>query len=149
MKTTICFDMDGTIADFYGVSDWLDCLQCGDASPYAEAEPLLCMSTLARRIHQLQKLGCEVKIISWLSKSGDDDFMEEIAEAKLEWLARHLPSVTFDEICIIPYGTPKVLYGDGILFDDEQKNRDYWEDCGFTAYDEKDILNILKKVAEM
>lgn len=149
MKRTICFDMDGTLADFYGVEDWLACLQNHDASPYREAEPLLPMNALARRLHQLQALGFEIKIISWLSKSGDEDFFEEIIDAKLEWLARHLPSVVFDEICIIPYGTPKVLYGEDILFDDERANREYWADCGFTAYDADDILNVLKKVTEM
>ena len=146
---TICFDMDGTLADFYGVNNWLSYLQDEDSFPYYAAEPLVNMSALARRIHQLQALGHEVKIVSWLSKNGTDDFMDEIAEAKLAWLSAHLPSVQFDEICIIPYGTPKVLCGEDILFDDEQANRDYWEDCGFTAYDEKDILKVLKRIAEM
>lgn len=33
----ICFDMDGTIADLYGVENWLDYLIAEDVKPYAEA----------------------------------------------------------------------------------------------------------------
>ena len=32
---TIWFDMDGTIANLYGVDNWLDKLHASDASPYA------------------------------------------------------------------------------------------------------------------
>lgn len=141
MKKEICFDMDGTIADLYGVSDWLACLIDEDESVYREAMPLLNMALFARLLNSLQRKGYALHIISWLSKSGSDDFMEAITEAKLDWLAEHLPSVHFDLIDIVPYGTPKQSIGMGILFDDEEKNRDNWEGI---AYDEKNILEILK-----
>ena len=35
MKTTIWFDMDGTIANLYGVPGWLSYLQESDPTPYA------------------------------------------------------------------------------------------------------------------
>ena len=35
--TTIYFDMDGTIADLYGVSGWLEMLLAHDPAPYALA----------------------------------------------------------------------------------------------------------------
>ena len=37
----IWFDMDGTIADLYGVENWLDYLLNGDAFPYKAAAPLV------------------------------------------------------------------------------------------------------------
>ena len=37
---TIYLDMDGTIADLYGVEDWLKKLRAEDSSPYEEAEPM-------------------------------------------------------------------------------------------------------------
>jgi hypothetical protein len=65
--------------------------------------------------------------------------------AKLKWLDRHLHSVTWDEIEIIPYGFPKqeaVRYAsEGLLFDDEAPNRENWTG---TAYDVENILEILK-----
>ena len=33
----IWFDMDGTLADLYGVENWLEKLRASDPSPYAEA----------------------------------------------------------------------------------------------------------------
>ena len=71
-----------------------------------------------------------------------------VAKAKYAWLYKHLPSVEFDEIKIIAHGTPKsqaVKYGGGILFDDEQGNRNEWQG---QAYDEKNILEILKNLVK-
>ena len=39
MTTTIFFDMDGTIADLYGVENWLDYLIASDVLPYEIAKP--------------------------------------------------------------------------------------------------------------
>ena len=36
-NATIYFDLDGTIADLYGFSGWLDCLQNEQTTPYTEA----------------------------------------------------------------------------------------------------------------
>ena len=143
MNKEICFDMDGTLADFYGVEGWLDYLDNFDATPYALAKPLVNMSALARVLNNRQKKGYKLKIISWLSKTGTDDFHAEVTQAKLAWLRQHLPSVHFDEIIIVEYGTPKQMFGNGILFDDEKPNRDNWDGV---AYDVDNILEILKNL---
>ena len=39
-KGTIYFDMDGTLANFYGVENWLDYLENEDTTPYEIAKPL-------------------------------------------------------------------------------------------------------------
>ena len=41
MEKAIYFDMDGTIADLYGVDGWLDDLMNESTRPYAAAAPLL------------------------------------------------------------------------------------------------------------
>ena len=47
MKTIkINFDMDGTIADLYGVDNWLEMLINGDTTPYSIAQPLVRLSAL-------------------------------------------------------------------------------------------------------
>ena len=61
----INFDMDGTIADLYGVDGWLDDLINGNTRPYDIAKPLLNMSALARVLNKLQRLGYKINIISW------------------------------------------------------------------------------------
>ena len=146
LKMTINFDMDGTIANLYGVNNWLDYLEAEDTTPYEIAVPLLRLSALAKRINNLQRKGYELAIISWLSKSGSDEYNKAVAEAKLAWLAKHLPSVHWDRIIIVPYGTPKQNYcGNAldVLFDDEQRNRDNWTG---RAYDVENILEILKEI---
>ena len=141
MIREINFDMDGTLANFYEVENWLDYLMAGDTTPYEIAKPLFNFSSLARILNRLQRNGYKINIISWLAKSGDDNFMEAIAEVKKAWLAKHLPSVVWDEINIVAYGTPKSLFGNGILFDDEEPNREEWRGI---AYDVDNILEILK-----
>lgn len=137
----IYFDMDGTIADLYGVEGWLDYLLAGDAYPYANAKPLVNMNSLARRLNKLRANGYEVCVISWLSKTSTADYDERVIEAKRAWLRRHLSSVCFDEIHIVAYGTPKSSLGRGILFDDEERNRIEW---GEGAFEPKDIFEVLR-----
>ena len=139
----IFFDMDGTIADLYGVEDWLPKLRASDPSPYAEARPLVNLSRLARLLNRLTADGYTVNVISWLSKSGTPEYNEAVTTAKLGWLAKHLPSVQFTKIEIVPYGTPKQTLGSGILFDDEEPNRTAWGDG---AHSETEIFDILKSL---
>lgn len=141
MERKIWFDMDGTIADLYGVECWLEMLRAGDATPYAAAKPLVRMQSLARILNRLQRQGYEIGIVSWLSKCSDPDYDRAVTAAKLAWLDRHLASVHFDHIDIIAYGTPKQDGRSGILFDDEEHNRNEWTGM---AYDETDILKVLK-----
>lgn len=143
----IYFDMDGTIADLYGVSNWLEELLHESVKPYQEAKPLVNLSALARLLNKLIANGNTVNIISWTSKNGSEKYNKAVTKAKIEWLEKHLKSVKFTSIEIIPYGTPKELYGNGILFDDEEYNRIQW---GNGAYTEKEIFTVLKRlVTEM
>lgn len=142
----ICFDMDGTIADLYGVKNWLDYLINYDETPYLIADTLLNMSILARRLNQLQKKGYEIGIVSWLSRDPSNGYGSKVTMAKREWLKKHLKSVQWDFITIVPYGTNKNIVRqteNDILFDDEFKNRIEW---GGIAYDVDNILEILKSL---
>ena len=115
----INFDMDGTIADLYGVTNWLDYLIAEDETPYAVARPLVNMNVLAR-------------------------YDKKVTTAKRNWLKKHLKSVKFNNIFIVPYGTPKYTLANGILFDDEARNRD---ESNGTAYNVDNIIGVLKGLA--
>ena len=146
LNITINFDMDGTIADLYGVDNWLEMLIAEDAFPYETAKPLLRLSALARRLNNLQKNGYNLAVISWLSKGGTDEYNAEVEAVKRKWLAKHLPSVKWDAIHIVPYGTPKQDFCGNpldILFDDEARNRDNWTGI---AYDVENIMEVLKNL---
>lgn len=139
----INFDMDGTIADLYGVENWLEMLLAGDTTPYTEAKPLINFSVFARILNKLQRKGYTIGIISWLAKVDNDEYNSRVAEAKRAWLIAHLPSVKWDKINIVAYGTPKSTYGNGILFDDEEPNRKEWKG---TAYNVDNIIEVLKNL---
>lgn len=142
MFLEINFDMDGTIADFYGVENWLDYLVARDPFPYEQARPLVNMSALARRLNALQRKGYKINIISWLAKNSTADFDEAVTTAKIKWLRKHLPSVHWDKVTIVAYGVDKSTLGRGVLFDDEENNRKMW---GAGAYDVHNILEVLKQ----
>lgn len=144
MMNTIYFDMDGTIANFYGVENWLEYLENEDVTPYAIAKPLFNFSAFAKLLHRLQANGYRIGIVSWLSKCGSTAYNAQVTTTKMMWLEKHLPSVEWDEIKIVNYGTPKstVVDFDGWLFDDEERNRIEW---GEHSFDVENILETLKK----
>lgn len=132
----VYFDMDGTIADLYGVNDWLYHLQSGHTKPYREAHPLIDMRRFGKICQELQKHNIKVGIISWLAKNGNNEYNRKVTLAKKKWLNRHCSAVCFDEIHILPYGTPKytIPKEEAYLFDDEAWNRSEWENQGYIAY---------------
>jgi phosphoglycolate phosphatase-like HAD superfamily hydrolase len=146
MTRTIFFDMDGTIADLYGVNGWLDSIIERDAKPYKEAKVMHNMQALARVLNRLQRQGNKVAIISWLAKDSTEDYDAKVAQAKREWLSKHLASVHFDEINIVKYGTAKQTFAhttNDILFDDEEQNRNNWTG---EAHNVHNIINVLKSL---
>ena len=143
MTKAIYFDMDGTIANLYGVDGWLDCIINEYTKPYREAKALVNMRQLGRELNRLKQNGYTIGIISWLAKGATDEYNRRVAQAKRNWLAKHLSAVQFDEVHIVEYGTPKHTLGNGILFDDEEPNRMNW--IG-KAYDVNDIIETLKAI---
>lgn len=145
MSKWIWFDMDGTIADLYGVANWLPMLREENPAPYKLAKPLVNMNTLARKLNALQRAGYKLGIISWLSKTSTPEYDEAVTAAKHWWLNKHLRSVSWDSINIVSYGVNKwEVCGEGILFDDEAKNRDTWQS---DAYTPETIFEVLANMA--
>ena len=144
MRTTIYFDMDGTIADLYGYENWLTELRAENPHPYEIAKPLVRLATLARILNRLQRKGYNLGIISWGSKNATEHYNEIVYKAKTDWLRKHLASVAWDEINFAPYGTPKSNFAhtiNDILFDDELPNRENWIGKAFNV---DDIIATLK-----
>lgn len=146
MTTTIWLDMDGTMADLYGVENWLPMLEAHNAKPYRVAKPLVRMATLARLLNNRQRKGYRVCVISALAKNSTNAYDTAVMKAKLEWLKKHLASVHFDEIRFVPYTYTKnnANNGNDILFDDEARHLDAWTG---TAINAKNLLNGLKALA--
>ncbi len=141
----IWFDMDGTIANLYGVENWLEMLINHDETPYKVAKTLVNMNVLARYLNKLQAKGFEIGIISWLAKNSNAEYDEKVTKAKRNWLKIHLASVEFNHIEIVNYGFPKENFANDndILFDDEEKNRNNWTG---KAYDVDNIIGVLREL---
>ena len=140
----IWFDMDGTIADLYAVNGWLADLKARNTRPYEEAEPMVDTLALASFLNDAKAHGHEIGIISWTAKNAPTEYNARVALAKREWLARMLPTVTWDTIRIVEYGTDKrTATGGGILFDDEEPNRNAW---GRGAYEPREMFAVLARV---
>lgn len=142
----ICFDMDGTIANLYGVENWLTYLVAEDVKPYAEAKVLHNMSRLARLLNKAQRNGNKLVVISWTSKNGSAEYNKAVAEVKKAWLTKHLPSVRWDEINVVSYGYNKANFAksaDDVLFDDEEPNRNAWIGKAYTEHQIFEVLATL------
>ena len=148
MEKAIYFDMDGTIADLYGVENWLNDLQGEKTAPYEKAKPLVNMNLLARYLNKLHKQGYYIGVISWTSKGGSAEYNVRVKTAKEKWLNTHLKSVKFDDVAIVPYGTPKssvALIKNGLLFDDAAEVREEWRGIAFNV---DNILPTLKALID-
>ena len=121
--------MDGTIADLYGVEDWLKDLRAENPRPYQVAEPMYNMVVLSELLNILKDMGWRVVVTTWLAKESTPAYDALVREAKIEWLARY--GFPYDEIHLIKYGTTKAnctrKYGGlQVLFDDNEKIRKGW-----------------------
>lgn len=130
-KGLICFDLDGTLADLYGVDNWLELLRMEDPRPYIEAEPLWDMEKLSSILNQLINQGWEIRIISWLAKDATPAYNEVVRIAKRQWLEKY--NFPYQKAHLVAYGTTKanairnaVKKGSAILIDDNAKVRQGW-----------------------
>lgn len=142
---TLVFDMDGTIANLYGVENWLNDLRAENPRPYATADPMYDMDILNGILNILKECGWRIVVTSWLAKGSTKTYDRLVREAKLEWLERY--SFPYDEIHLVKYGTTKAnctrhIGGFQILVDDNEKVRKGWN-LGDTIDANKDIIDFL------
>ena len=120
----VYFDMDGTIADFYGVEGWLESILDRDTRPYDIAAPIEGIERLAGLC---AAYGATVGVISWLARDSSAAYDKAVTDAKRKWIADNFPWA--EDIHIVKYGTPKSTVTDAtsaVLLDDETPNCHEW-----------------------
>lgn len=132
MKKMVWLDMDGTIAQLYK-GEWLAKLIAEDVAPYAEADPMMDEADL----QALLDAGYTLGIISWTSKNGSTEYNKAVRKTKIEWLRRNYPTIEFEHIHIVKYGTPKYKFMTSpfdVLIDDEEHNRNEWKGVAYAPF---------------
>ena len=150
MNKAIYFDMDGTVADLYNVTNWLPMLRAEIEKPYEIAEPMVDMTELADILRQMKLNGYTVGVISWLSMGSTKSYDKMVRKAKIEWLKKYL-NFDFDEIHLVKYGTPKHTVPKvrkGILVDDNSQVCADWVRYGgkIINAESRDWINELRGV---
>jgi len=126
---TLVFDMDGTIADLYGVENWLEDLRAENPRPYEVARPLYDMNALNALLDIFKLQGWKIVVTTWLSKGSSKEYDRLVREAKLAWLEKY--NFPCDEVHLIKYGTTKANCtrrkgGFQVLIDDNEMVRKGW-----------------------
>ena len=150
MNKTIVFDMDGTIADLYGVDNWLADLRSENPRPYEVAEPMYDMEMLNDILFALKACGWRIVVTTWLAKGSTKKYDDLVRETKLAWLDNY--NFPYDEIHLVKYGTTKAnctrkIGGFQILVDDNEKVRKGWT-LGDTINANENIIEKLLEILE-
>ena len=145
---TLVFDMDGTIANFYGVDGWLEDLRNENTRPYEVASPLYDMDILNSILNAFKNKGWNIVVTTWLAKNGSQEFNNRTRVAKKEWLDRY--NFPYDDVHMVKYGTTKAnctrkLGGFQILVDDNANVRKGWT-LGATIDANENIIETLLKI---
>lgn len=150
MNKTLVFDMDGTIANFYGVDGWLNDIRNENTRPYDVAEPLYDMNALNAILDVLRLQGWTIAITTWLAKGSTKAYDDAVRASKIAWLKKY--NFVYDEIHLVKYGTTKANCtrkngGYQILVDDNAQIRKGWT-LGNTIDANKNIIDELLKILE-
>ena len=150
MNKTLVFDMDGTIADLYGVENWLDDLRAENPRPYTEARPFYNMMVLNEILKAFKEMGWRIVVTTWLAKDSTGAYDALVREAKIEWLERY--DFPYDEIHLVKYGTTKAnctrrIGGFQVLVDDNEQVRKGWN-LGATIDANENIIEALLELLE-
>ena len=150
----IVWDMDGTVADLYGVDGWLEMLRAENPLPYEIAEPIWDMERLVNVVRALQDFGIEQRIVTWLSMDSSEEYKTETRRAKREWLEQF--DFPYDHFHGIQYGATKAdsvrkfLADDetAILIDDSAKVRKGWHLGETVDPKEINVIDFLETLLE-
>ena len=150
MNKTLVFDMDGTLANFYGVNGWLEDIRNENTRPYDIAKPLYNMEVLNAILDLLRAQGWKIAVTTWLAKGSTKAFDDMVRASKIAWLQKY--NFSYDEIHLVRYGTTKANCtrkngGVQILVDDNEKIRKGWH-LGATIDANKNIIDELINLLE-
>lgn len=119
-KINVYLDMDGTIADLYGQTNWLEMLTTETDGAFINCEPMTDEKTL---FNLFPTDRYEIKVLSMTPKNATAEYCEKVKAEKNTWLDHHFPKIT--KRFYLPYGNNKNLKNakNAILIDDNETIR--------------------------
>lgn len=123
-KIKVYLDMDGTIADLYGIENWLPRLRNSDETIFLECKPLITENELFERF-PTEKY--EICVLSMTPLGATADYCKNVENQKNAWLDKFFPSIT--KRIYKAYGHNKNLKNSisAILVDDSEPIRNSWK----------------------
>ena len=150
-KITIYFDLDGTIYNLYGMTDWKNKLDTGADNVFNQIDnTLVDMKKLSNICEFMQNSGLfDFGIISWLPKNATEEQKNKYSNEKQDFINSEMLFV--NKVCLLPYGTPKHSVisrnSNSILFDDDITVRISWKTAKRRkAFDVNNIFEDLFKI---
>ena len=150
----IYFDMDGTVADFYGQKDWLAKLENEEPGAFINCAPLFGDKFL-KMVNKCLEQGIQFGIITWLPMQASVEYEKICEQEKKDWVKEHMPFIT--DFCALSYGTPK-QYGikkhvaNEILIDDNTDVIERWNTkrrrIGYLVDCMEDVTQLLEQVMD-
>ena len=86
----VYLDMDGTIANLYAITNWLERLTNEDTSIFKECKPLISEKDL---FYFQQKAAYEIIILSMTPYKCSKLYHKNVIQQKNEWLNIHFPQI--------------------------------------------------------
>ena len=131
-KITVYLDMDGTIADLYGIENWLPRLRSADKTIFLECTPIITEKEL---LSHFPKEQYEIRILSMTPKDAPIEYCENVKQQKNVWLDKYFPSLTHR--IYKAYGHNKNLKNsaNAILIDDSKPIRESWNGIAINPAD--------------
>lgn len=131
-KITVYFDLDGTLFDLYGKSNWLEMLENEKAGAFSSGELMksIVKESLLQVVEKLAIYGVVFNVITWLPMNASKTYEEICKAEKIAWIRENLPFI--NEIVCQSYGTPKQQgiskkSSRMVLIDDNKKVCETWK----------------------
>ena len=122
-KINVYLDMDGTLYDLYGRTDWLARLRAEDKTVFEGDYRMTDEETVLKMFPADTYM---LAVLSMTPKGATKDYCDKVIEAKNEWLDKYFPSIT--KRIYLKYGANKNLKNskNAILVDDSEPIRNSW-----------------------
>ena len=123
-KQVVYLDMDGTIANLYGMNNWLENLINEVEGLFLECEPFITEEEL---LNYFPSEEYELRICSMTPLNATKEYCQVVINEKNQWLDKYFPSITHR--VYMAYGNNKNLKNtvNHILIDDNETIRNSYK----------------------